>query len=688
MDVEKGTMFYILMKDNQFSIPVYQRCYSWGREQCERLWNDMVTMQKKGKNGHFIGSIVSIGEQTTLVGVQKFMLIDGQQRMTTLTLLLVALRDYVEKNPNDESIKAELINNMLLNKCGNGNERYKLLLTERDRDILLKLIDKKSTKHTKSKLIDNYNFFVKRIEEKKILPSKICESFKKLQIVNIILDKTDDDAQAVFESLNSTGKKLSEADLIRNYLLMGLEPTEQTYVYEHLWRPMEELFTDETQDDLLMDKFFRDYLTMKQTRIPKQGRVYEEFKLYHFKCEFATIRELCADILAYAGYYTDIVYKRGNNKILKSLYDDIVELKMEISYPFLLKVHDDLKNNIISENDFFEILKLCISYVVRRSICEIPANSLNKTFATLKNYVHSDDYLNSIKAFFILCEGNREFPGNDKFTDAFVAKDMYNMRLRKFILGHLENFNKKDHLVQVENYSIEHIMPQNKNLSEEWKSMLGENWKDIQDQYLHTIGNLTLTDYNSEMGDRPFMIKMDMENGYKESALKLNAFVIKQTVWNEESIKERARLLSEKAKNIWAFPVMKEDDLAPYQVEKAAESITIDTYNPNELTKKLFYLLNQRILNLSPEVKRELKKKYVAYKLDTNFADIQFQNNKLFISVNMKFFEVNDPKGICRDLTDLGHWGNGDVGLYMKDTREVGQVMNIIEQAYRRQDEE
>ena len=296
MDARKGNIYEILNGNKQFLIPVYQRYYSWDIEQCKRLWNDIVEMQKKGKVGHFVGSIVNIAEQAMPTGVQKYMIIDGQQRMTTLSLLLLALRDYAINNPEDTTINARRIDNMLLkNEYESGDERYKLLLTETDRDILMRLVEEKPIPDdTRSKLLDNYKFFAGKIADKELQPAEVYESIGKLQIVNITLDRSVDDAQAIFESLNSTGKELSESDLIRNYVLMGLEPTEQTYVYEHLWRPMELLFVYETQDSV-MDRFFRDYLTMKITRIPKQDRVYEEFKLYHLNCEFSTIRELCQE---------------------------------------------------------------------------------------------------------------------------------------------------------------------------------------------------------------------------------------------------------------------------------------------------------------------------------------------------------------------------------------------------------
>ena len=689
MDARKGNIYEILNGNKQFLIPVYQRYYSWDIEQCKRLWNDIVEMQKKGKAGHFVGSIVNIAEQAMPTGVQKYMIIDGQQRMTTLSLLLLALRDYAIKNPEDTTINARRIDNMLLkNEYESGDERYKLLLTETDRDILMRLGEEKPIPDdTRSKLLDNYKFFAGKIADKELQPAEVYESIGKLQIVNITLDRSVDDAQAIFESLNSTGKELSESDLIRNYVLMGLEPTEQTYVYEHLWRPMELLFVYETQDSV-MDRFFRDYLTMKITRIPKQDRVYEEFKLYHLNCEFSTIRELCQDLLTYAKYYTDMVFKRSSNPALKSLYEDINDLRMEVSYPFLLKVHNDYAEGIISEDDLKLIIRLCISYVFRRSICDIPTNSLNKTFATLKNEIKPDDYVNSIKAFFVMRNDYKEFPDDDKFAAAFVSRDIYTMRSRNFILSHLENYGNKAPII-IENYTIEHIMPQNSSLSPEWQQMLGAKWREVQKTYLHTIGNLTLTAYNSEMSDHPFMVKMDMEGGFKESALRLNAYVVKLNEWNEQTIKERAALLADKAKQIWAYPDMTAAELAPYQtVEKPAERYSLETYDTNVFTKTLFEVLDRRIQNLSPDVKREFKKLYVAYKLDTNFVDIVFQKQRLRISVNMKFSEVIDPNGICRDITGIGRWGNGDVELYMEHTSDVDQIMEIVEQSYRLQADE
>lgn len=559
------------------------------------------------------------------------------------------------------------------------------MLTETDRNILISLVESKPIdSDIRSRLLDNYKYFAGKIADKDLALTEVWESIGKLQIVNITLDRALDDAQAIFESLNSTGKELSESDLIRNYVLMGLEPSEQTYVYEHLWRPMEQLFVYETQGTV-MDAFFRHYLTMKISRIPKQGRVYEEFKLYHLNCEFGTVRELCQDLLDYAKYYTDIVFKRSTDAELKKLYEDIVDLRMEVSYPFLLKVHHDCGENIITDENLKEILQLCISYVLRRGICDIPTNSMNKTFATFKNSIRPDDYMNSVKAFFIMQDAYKEFPDDDKFAAAFVSRDIYNMRARNYILSRLENYENKAPII-IENYTIEHIMPQNKNLSAEWQRNLGSNWKEIQKKYIHTIGNLTLTAYNSEMSDRSFMEKMNMTGGFKESALRLNKYVVLQSEWNEEHIQRRAQELVEKAKKIWPYPTLTAEQLAPYQIEeKPAQKYSLETYDTNAFTNILFESLDKRIMNLSPAVKREFKKLYVAYKLDTNFADIVFQKQRLRISINMKFSEINDPNGICKDITGIGRWGNGDVELFMEHQDELDRVMEIIEQSYNAQ---
>ncbi|MBQ7577628.1 MAG: DUF262 domain-containing protein [Synergistaceae bacterium] len=673
MYAQKSNINTMLNGEKQFIIPIYQRFYSWDIEQCRQLYNDIVSMQKNGRKAHFIGSIVNVVEHASATGVEKFLIIDGQQRITTILLLLTALRDYAEKTQDNNINTRRIDNTFLKNEYVDGYERYKLLLTDSDREIFISLVEHKPINNgTKSRLLENYKFFADKINDKVLQPLEIYESIGKLQIVNITLDRSDDDAQAIFESLNSTGKELSESDLIRNYLLMGLDSDEQTYIYEHSWRPMEKLFGIASMDD-----FFRDYITMKLARIPNKNRTYEEFKHYSINSEFASARDLCADLYKYAVYYTDIIFMRSTDSEIKYLYEDINELRMSISYPFLLRVRDDYEKKIISDSEFKQVLRLCISYVFRRSICDFPTNSLNKTFATLRNAIKPDDYVNSIKAFFLMCSGYREFPDDDKFIAAFVNRDIYTMQTHKFILSRLENFDNKAP-INMANYTIEHIMPQT--LTQEWQKMLGDNWREIQKKYLHTIGNLTLTAYNSEMSNSSFTEKMNITGGFKQSALRLNSDIIALTEWNEQNIINRANLLASKAVKIWEFPSMTPEELAKYQGQE--ERYSMASYSTNAHTMELFNLLDSRIQNISSYVRREFKKLYIAYKLDTNFADVFFQSQRLRIAINMKFADINDPEGICKDTTGQRKWGNGDVEIYMEKLSDIDNVMYIIMQSY------
>ena len=685
MDAVKGNIYQILNGAKQFVIPVYQRTYSWEKEQCQLLWSDIVTMQKAGREGHFVGSIVNISEKDMPVGVQKYMIIDGQQRLTTLTLLLIALRNYAKKN-TDAGVNANKITDtLLLNAYESGDDRYKLLLTQTDRDVLVKLIeDTPLPEGLKSRILENHAFFTSQIVKKELSPVEVYESIGKLQIVNITLERQHDDPQAIFESLNSTGMDLKDSDLIRNHILMGLEAATQSSVYNNIWRPTELLFDYEHQSEL-MDSFFRDYLTMKLGRIPKKNEVYKEFKGYHANCGL-NIRDLCQDIYSFAKHYTDMFFAKSADAVLKSLYADMKAIRMDVAYPFLLKVHDDCDKSLITIDELREIVKLCVSYVLRRAVCDIPTNSLNKTFATMKNDIRQDDYLNSLKAVFVLLESYKEFPTDEKFLSMFLTRDIYHMNRCSYILGRLENWDNKTS-VSLDNLTIEHIILQNPKLSADWIAALGSGWTEIQKKYLHTVGNLTLTAYNSEMSDSSFADKLNIPGGFKESALRMNRHVVMQSTWGEPQVNSRAKELGEIARKVWPFPTLSDTQIAPYIVQDTSTpQYSIESYDQlNAYNHILFEKLNARILNLSAFVNREFKKLYIAYKLDTNFVDVVIQKSRLRLSVNMKFSDIIDPKGLCIDITDKGRWGNGDVELFLDSLEQLDDVMDIIEQSFRNQ---
>ena len=421
---------------------------------------------------------------------------------------------------------------------------------------------------------------------------------------------------------------------------------------------------------------------MKLGRIPKKGNIYEEFKSYYMDSSFEDVQALCQDLLIFVKIYTDIIFVQGEDQDLKSLYRDIVDLKMEVSYPFLLKVHKDYQDGIIDKEDLIEVLGLCISYVLRRNICSIPTNSLNKTFATLKNWIKEEDYLNSIKAFFVSQVSYKVFPTDEEFSLALQTRDIYNLRNRYYILGHLENHDNKAP-IKAEYYTIEHIMPQNPNLSSVWRNDLGDDWERIQKDYLHTLGNLTLTAYNSEMGDAPFMKKKTMKGGFKESALRLNLDLLDLDKWDEEAIKARGEKLARKSLDIWTYPKISRGSLEKYNnSNQDKEQYSLDSYGANEEILALFETLNKRIMHLSPEVRREFNKYYVAYKLDTNFVDVILQKSSLRLTINMPYGEIRDSKGLCRDIRNLGKWGNGEADLKIQEDTDLEDVMEIIEQSF------
>jgi predicted transport protein/uncharacterized protein with ParB-like and HNH nuclease domain len=569
-----------------------------------------------------------------------------------------------------------------------GDAKYKLLLTQSDRDALIKKIDSAPVPDAlKSRVLDNYGFFAGQIAKLEITPADLYDAIGKLQIVDIVLDRQYDDPQAIFESLNSTGMDLKDSDLIRNHLLMGLDSTTQADVYNNIWWPTELLFDYVHQSELL-DNFFRDYLTMKLGRIPKKIEVYKEFRAYHGGSGL-TIRDLCQDIYSFAKHYTDMYFVRSSDTVLKSLYGDMKAIRMEVAYPFLLKVHDDCGKGLITIEELREIVRLCVSYVLRRAVCDIPTNSLNKTFATMKNDIKPEDYLNSVKAFFILLGSYKEFPNDERFIATFLTRDIYNMNRCRYILGRLENWDNKS-VVSLDNLTIEHIIPQNPHLSSDWIAALGSNWSEVQKKYLHTIGNLTLTAYNSEMSDSPFVEKLDMTGGFRESALRLNKYVIMQSTWGELQVNERATHLGGVAKKAWPYPALSDAELTAYRKQdETTPQYTLESYQYlNAFNRMLFEKLNTRILNLGTFVKREYKKLYIAYKVDTNFVDIVIQSSRLRLAVNMKFADVVDPKGICKDITGVGRWGNGDVEVFLDSLDQLDDVMEIIEQAFRLQEVE
>lgn len=560
------TLNKLLNTSRQFIVPIFQRNYSWQKNQYEQLWFDILRASKfKEKQNHFIGSIVYIDMGTPAGRPQQLLLIDGQQRLTTISILLCAIKDYVQKfNLETKLINlAKIKNQFLYNSDEIDEDRYKLLLNVQDKETYIKLID--NTIFTVNKpatnIIKCYEFFYERIEDFIKQHGQIDEFYAgifKLSLVSISLDKDSDNPQMIFESMNSTGKDLSQTDLLRNYLLMDLTPEKQTRLYKTYWKPMEELFGEDIykNDVNKFDYFIRDFLTLKSDTgyICKINNVYENFKRYYLdnNCEkFAVLK----DLFTYAKYYACIDLLQENDDELKLYWQEFKKLDSHVVYPFLLKLYDDYSRQILIKEDFKKILQVVISYLWRRAICEIPTNSLSKTFATLYQAVDKDDYVNSVIKAFVFKSSYKRFPSDYEVREKLQTKDIYHFRLRKYLLEALENYYHKEPIdLNTANYTIEHIMPQNIEHNLSWQQMLGEDWQEVHSLYLHTLGNLTITGYNAEMSNKSFWEKVNGESGFKHSHLKLNESIAQSDVWNKKAIQRRTNILTDIILKIWKYP--------------------------------------------------------------------------------------------------------------------------------------
>ena len=439
------------------------------------------------------------------------------------------------------------------------------------------------------------------------------------------------------------------------------------------------------------DGFMRHYLTLKTGEIPNVRAVYEAFKRHARSPEVAAagVDTLVADIHTYAGYYCAMALDKEYDKELAPAFRDLRELKVDVAFPFLLELYDDYNmDGRLSRADFVQAVRLVEAYVFRRAVCAIPTNSLNKTFATFGRVLKKDRYKESIEAHLLMLPSYRRFPGDEEFKRELSVRDLYNFPRRSYWLRRLENYDRKER-VPVDEYTIEHILPQNEDLSAAWREALGSRWQKVQERWLHTLGNLTLTGYNSEYSDRPFTEKRDIQGGFKQSPLWLNQGLGTLDTWDEDAIRQRAERLAAQAVHVWAPPGLPVEKLAAFRARRTPPAVyTLNDHpqlGPGTAMRPVFETFRNAVLDLNPCISEEVLKLYVAYKAETNFVDVVPQRSRLRLSLNLRFHELHDPRGMAKDVTNLGRWGNGDAEVVLSTQEEIPYVMGLVRQAFEKQ---
>lgn len=558
----------------RFIIPVYQRNYDWKTENCKQLYDDLVKVVTYNRKSHFFGSIVSVynpdGRNT------EFLVIDGQQRLTTVSLLLLAMYNLISKgiiDPKEKSLGNQIYEDFLVDKYQPQDTRIKLKPIKNDQKAFGKLFDDTDEYILDSNLTSNYYYFYNRIQKQEISIDELFNAICCLEIINITLNN-DDNPQLIFESLNSTGLDLTEGDKIRNFILMGLPADLQNSYYENYWNKIEEY----TKYDV--SSFIKDYLSVKQQAIPAQRRIYQNFKEFVETSNIQT-EPLLNDLLAYAKRYQILLEGNTISRELNACIFRLNRLETTVTRPFFMEVLRLFDEKTLDISQTSEIFTTTEAYLFRRTICDLPSNALNKIFLLLHREIirydgTNSEYVTKFKYALLSKKEKARFPNDSEFITSFSERPMYlmNSKNKIYLFERLENFGTaedKDIYRHCDegSYSIEHIMPQH--LTPSWIKELGDDYDSIHREWLHRIANLTLTAYNSKYSNSSFAEKKTMPNGFDDSGIRMNTYISKKENWTLKELEERSEYLKERALKIWVMPVT---EFQPK--EKQLDSCTLD----------------------------------------------------------------------------------------------------------------
>ena len=577
----------IKQPDTQFVIPVYQRNYDWTEKHCKVLLNDIMEAGKNKKE-HFIGSIVYVTDNKPATSVKELIVVDGQQRLTTITLIYLRLYKLLDEIGN-EPLKNKIYKQYLINEFANTpDKKIKLKPTANNDKALKHIYDNVKISHNeKSNIIDNYTYFENNINANNY--KEVLDGLRNLIFIDMALNKEYDDPQRIFESLNSTGLALSQGDLIRNYILMKLNSKEQEEIYEKYWEYIEKDAKDESKNENMVSDFIRDFMTSEYNKIPNKSRVYEEFKEKYSIDNLNEIKNYLGVLKEYASYYNKLLNpKKENDKDISLKLDNIKSLEVNVSYPFFLKIYKDYNDNIIDKNKFIYIIDLIESFVFRRFICDVPTNAMNKIFMTLYRQIDKNNYVKSLEEYLCKLEFSLKFPKDEEFISKFKEKNIYESIAQKkkmYLFNKLEqglgkevvDFNKTD-------LTIEHIFPQNPDGA--WEEDLTEEEYSIAEKNLHKIANLTLSANNGALGNKRFIEKKNMnidngQQGYIYSSLWLNEYLKQIEEWKPKNIEERFEKIKERFLQVWRYP----------NIVIVNNNIEVNIFNADNPTgKKLEYI--------------------------------------------------------------------------------------------------
>lgn len=541
MNANETKLQPILEGTKQYVVPLFQRPYSWEKDQWGRLWDDLKELcEDSNPRTHFMGSIVTLPTRSVPEGVTKYLLIDGQQRLTTIFILLAILRDNSNAKGKQE-LAEEIRNTLLVNPYKKETDYFKLLPTQIDRTYFEKLIrDSAIDEH--NQIINAYKFFARKLSESGIEEETLKKVITNhLSVISILLD-LNDNPYLVFESLNAKGKPLSQADLIRNYFFMRIHVDQQEAIHRQYWKPMQDALGDS------LTEFIRHYI-MKEGTVVRQNDVYFILKEITSKGD---VIDWLKDLKRFSEYYERIMNpEKEDVPELKRGLSRLNRLQVTTTYPFLLNCYHNYSSGKITCAQFKEILNILENFIIRRFICNIPTNQLNKIFSPLNLQIQNSGFHNFIEGARFLLQ-NKGYPKDIEFKERLKDTKLYGASDRaiktKLILETLEESYAHKEKTDFTVLDIEHIMPQK--LTEYWRSHLGDDWEKTHNLLLHTIGNLTLTAYNPEISNGNFEQK---KSYYSNSHLEMNKYFENGGKWTKEDIEFRSEYLANKALEIWPY---------------------------------------------------------------------------------------------------------------------------------------